>query len=383
MNTQVVCEESPPRRLFQLENRIMQSIVILSPVEAQRSVEAAQLLSLVSAFLETKGRSCSQRTIENYTHDLQPFVEWWQANAPAYAYILTENLFRNFISWLDRDYRNPFDRQSTSHTKWRTTKRVRQVLRWGFERGIINANICEMCPQYPDDGRLKYFPDLEDIAAMLHAAQGEIRLRDAAIVAFAASTGARRFEIANARVEHLAFDSPMSCLETGAAHGGHVRFYKVKGDRDGRGYGRISAFDTHAGLLLKAYLLSVNRKQGLIFGLTDVGIRNVIVRLGAQSDIPDMHPHAFRSALVDYWADYHRDRSYMATVAMKLQVGHAMDRKDVSLAYIDTRNERKVLSLIRHFHVSPLMAIPWNWQLWPVHSTPADVPARTVAAVCG
>ena len=350
----------------------MDPIAILSPHEIHRPVRAERLNDLIMAFLAEKERICTERTMVNYVNDLRPFLDWWQDHAADYNHTLTVQTFQDFITWLDAVYRNPFDKQSTSYTKWRVTKRIRHALRWAFEQGIVNAQIYDLCPQFPDTGRLKYYPDLDDLAAMLDGCTGEMRLRDAALIAFATSTGARRFEIANARAENLTFDSALSCMDIGQNHGGHVRFVKVKGDREGKGFGRISAFGSPCGLLVKAYLRSVDRRNGSLFGLSDQGIRAIVTRLGVQCGVTDMHPHAFRSALIDYWADFHKDRSYMATVAMKLQVGHALDKKDVSMHYIDTRNERKVIKLLRHFHVCPLQAIEWKWERWPVHVTPVD-----------
>lgn len=350
-----------------LEVQPNMSLSFAHPTEVRRTVDATHFPQLVESFLTDKQRHCTARTYVGYVNDLNPFLEWWSDSAPTYEHTFDEEVFADFIDWLDSGYRNRFGHQSTGYTKWRTTKRLRQLLIYAHQKGYVPVSIFDMCPLYEDPGRLKYFPTVEELYRIIHAAEGETRLRDAAIVAFAISTGARRFEIANAEMRHLVFDTPLTQVSTSGIHTGYIRLLKVKGDAEGRGIGRISLFDSVAGLLLKLYLRSVNRTQGTVFGVSDTMIFNIVERLGRRCGIGEIHPHAFRSALVDWWSDVHVRQGHMADIALKLQIGHAVPKEHAIYRYIDTRNEQKTLRRIREFHTSPLLGMAWDWSLWPAH----------------
>ena len=345
----------------------MNAVMIAEASATRRTIDATHLCSLIDAFLADKKRRCSHRTYENYLNDLQPFLKWWNECGHTFHHELSETVFNGFIRHLETDYRNAFGRQATTYTKWRVTKRVRQILIYAHHRGFVPVSIFELCPLYKDCERLKFYPTAQELYHVILAAEGETRLRDAALIAFAISTGARRFELANARMEHLVFDTPTTNVRVGDIHTGYIRLLKVKGDAEGKGIGRVSVFDSVAGLLLKIYLRSVNRTEGTVFGVTDTQMFNIVERLGKRAGIDEIHPHAFRSALVDYWSDYHHKSGHMADLALKMQVGHTVPKDDPIYRYIDTRNEAKTLRRIREFHTSPLLSMPWNWAEWPVH----------------
>lgn len=344
-------------------------ITMLSPEQVSREVRAHNLLAVAQAFLADKARQCTPRTHENYVNDLRPFLDWWEGQAKEFDHLLGAETFTAFVEFLGGEYRSTFGNVATTHTQWRVTRRVRQLLRWAHAQGFVPVEIADLCPLVEDSGSVKFYPSIEELHALMQAADGEMRLRDAALLAFSISTGARRYEVAQACVKDLHFDSPPECIDAGGEHAGWVHLRRVKYDAEGKRGGRVSAFDGACGLLLKTYLRSVNRREGPLFGLSDVGIGLVVKRLGDAAGITEIHPHAFRSAFVDHWSETHMDAGTMADVALKLQVGHQLPRSDVTVhRYLDHGNRRKVLRWIRRFHTSPLMAMEWDWTQWPVHN---------------
>ena len=198
----------------------MSTLVIAPPEGVRRTVDAVHLHALIDAFLADKKHRCSARTHENYLNDLQPFLKWWNEHCHIYQHELSETVFDGFIHYLETEYRNAFGRQATTYTKWRVTKRVRQILIYAHHRGFVPVSIFELCPLYKDSDRLKFYPTSQELYHVILAAEGETRLRDAALIAFAISTGARRFELANARMENLTFDTPITNVRVGDIHTG-------------------------------------------------------------------------------------------------------------------------------------------------------------------
>ncbi len=338
-------------------------ITIAPPADVQRQLDATHMPALIAAFLDAKRQEIAAKSLVNYTIDLEPFVTWYNLQPSP---VLSAQAFNQFVSWMRNDWRNSFGKRPTPQVMWRCCKRVRQVLEWGHATGFIPVSVADMVPVLPEATRLKYFPDATEIQELIHVAEGDTRLRDAAIVAMLAATGARRFELAETLIEDVTFVTPVTNLAIDADHSGHVLLRKQKGDRDGFGPGRLCVFDGVAGLLLKCYLRSANRQRGRIFGMTDTNIRNIVHQLGIVAELPRMHPHAFRSAFVDHWSDTNAAAGEMAMIALRLQIGHTLSR-DVTNRYRDLQNTSKNLKRIRQFYTSPLLTLGWQWEHWPVH----------------
>lgn len=338
-------------------------IAISPPSQVTRQIDATHLTALIDAFLDAKRHEVSAKSLTNYQIDLAPFATWWQAQNTT---TLDSARFAAFLAYLRTDWRNSFGKKATPQVMWRITKRIRQVLDWGHAAGYIPVNVSSLVPVLPETTRLKYFPDATEIQDLVLVANGDTRLRDASIVTMLAATGARRFELAEALIEDVEFVTPVTNLRSDADHSGHIHLRKTKNDRDGNGPGRLSVFDSVAGLILKCYLRSVNRNSGRIYGMTDTNVRNIVHQLGIVADLPRMHPHAFRSAFVDNWSDANAAAGEMAMVALRLQIGHTLSQ-DVTNRYRDLRNPAKNLRRIRQFYTSPLSSLEWAWESWPVH----------------
>ena len=349
--------------IFSTPKGIPDMIAITRPGSMQRQLDATHLVELLHAFLETKRSEIAEKSHTNYQIDLQPFITWWEAQDRS---VLDAAGVAAFLAYLRKDYRNSFGKPASPQVMWRITKRLRQALDWGHTVGYIPVNVSSMIPVLPETTRLKYFPDPTEIHDLILCATGDTRLRDASIITMLVATGARRFELAEALIEDVEFVTPVTNVCAGADHSGHIHLRKTKNDRDGYGPGRLSVFDSVAGLILKCYLRSVNRTSGRIYGMTDTNVRNIVHQLGIVADLPRMHPHAFRSAFVDHWSDVNAAAGEMAMVALRLQIGHTLTQ-DVTNRYRDLRNPVKNLRRIRQFYTSPLVGLRWQWEIWPVH----------------
>lgn len=330
----------------------------------QRQIDAAALPILIDDFLAAKRRQIAASSVDGYRQDLAPFLAWWQARSNS---TLDDDSFIEMTAWIERHYLNGFGLPPSPQMIWRTTKRVRQLLAWAHDKGYIPISLVDMCPLYPDPGRDKYFPDADDIAAMLASCTGDTRIRDAALILFATATGARRFEIAATEVEHIEFDTPLTNLDAGATHTGFVHLRTVKRDTRGKMRPRWSMFDSATGLMLKAYIRAHN-VMGSLFGLTDNGIQLMVRRVAHEAGLPRAHPHAFRAALIDYWREVNATSGPMADIALKLQVGHSLHgNSDVTMVYQNFSDWRRNRDRIRTHYRSPIELVPIDWRLYPVH----------------
>lgn len=345
----------------QPDERITAMIAIAPPV--QRQVDAAALPQLVDDFLVAKAKQISERSAVGYRLDLAPFLAWWNQRQ---NHILTDDSFTEMTGWIAAHYRNGFGQPATATTIWRTTKRVRQLLTWAHTKGYIPVSLTDMCPLYPADEKEKYWPDTDDLTAMLAACSGDSRLRDSALILFAAATGARRFEIAAVDVSWLRFDTPMTQLYAGGVHSGFVHLQTVKRDTQGIMRPRWSMFDSSTGLMLKAYIRAAN-VTGSLFGLTDNGIQLLVRRIGRVARLPRIHPHAFRHCLIDHWREENASAGVMADLALKMHVGHALPKSDVTTRYQNWSNWQRNMERIRQFYRSPVERIEIDWSLYPVH----------------
>lgn len=337
-------------------------------VAPDRTVAAREMETLIDAFIADKTNDNHKKTMEGYVREVAPFRRWWREFSHIHDFVLSAETFKAFIHWCENDYRNAYGEPASTYTLHKITVRVRHILTWAHEKGYVSASITELCPLYHHRDTVKYYPGQEELAALVNAPAGKERVRDMAFLAFSLSTGARRNEIVNAKVQDVVFNTPLENITVGDDHGGHVHLRIVKGDSEGVGKGRDSVFCSKTGLLLKIWIRSIGEMHGNIFGLGYVGIQNIIRNIAVSCNIPDIHQHAFRSAFIDHWSFKHANTGYMAAIALKLQVGHAIDKGEFGATgyYINTNNPRRNLELIKQFHCSPLDLIDVDWFRLPV-----------------
>lgn len=331
-------------------------------------MEAAALPSLLDAYLADCQIRIDPAAVKNYTNHLRPFREWWSRFAANYDYHLSRTSLQAFVDWLASDYRTVYGQKVSPYAIAKAIALVRRFLRWCHQVGAVEQDISELVPDFETPHPGKYYPAVDELDAILKApVDDHLRLRDTAIMAMLIATGARRFEIANAKIEHLTFATPIENITTSADHSGHVHLRVVKGDNTGNGPGRHAVFDGKAGLLTKAYLRLTGKRSGSIFGLLDDGIRKIVHDAGERAGFPQIHPHAFRSAFVDWWFWKNHKHGNAADMALRLQVGHALNSGDAQTHYINRGNPARIIELIRSYYTSPLEEITIDWARYPVH----------------
>jgi integrase len=157
----------------------------------------------------------------------------------------------------------------------------------------------------------------------------------------------------------------MTNLAAGDDHRGYCILRHVKGDAEGTGKrARVVAFCSEAGLLVKAYLRSVNRSYGPIFDLSDVAIGQMVERYALAAGIEGMSPHALRRCLADYWDEVN---GAAGREMLKRQLGHTSGSPDVTEKHYISRNHRRIARELLKMHVSPVGQVGLNWSALPVH----------------
>lgn len=332
------------------------------------TIDATLFPQIIELYLEQKlaQGKVSPSTIKNYRVYLGPWYAFWEQRPDLHNYQLSSETFNVAIEWVRTEFVNSRGWRPDENAVAQCFQRLRQVLRWAYESGCTgNANLTEWCPLLKSIPTNALFPTIDELKAVFAQPTGEYRLRDLALLGFLVSTGARRMEASKALIENLTFLTPLTNLRLGNDHRGYCELHQVKGDADGsRRRGRVVVMCSDAGLLLKAYLRSVNRTEGAIFGLTDSAIGQVINKYAVAAGIPKLSPHAFRRCFADYWDE---QLGIGGREALKKQLGHAVSSGDITERHYISPNLRRVAREILKVHVSPLAEIGLPWEVIPVH----------------
>ena len=341
---------------------------VLSLPERRQSIDATLLPEIIELYLEEKvsSRAISLKTAANYRAYLAPWVAFWESCAAEHDYHLSPAVFQAAERWMRTVYRNKRGWRPDENALAYCFRRLRQVLKWAYENNCTGTmNVMDWCPALENVPTDVLFPSFEEMQAIFAQPAGELRLRDLACMAFLLSTGARRMEVAKARVEALTFLTPLTNLSLGNDHRGYCDLRHVKGDAEGTGKrARVVAFCSECGLLLKAYLRTVNRVSGPIFDMSDVAVGQMVERHATAAGIERLSPHAFRRCLSDYWDEVH---GLAGRETLKKQLGHASGSADVTEKHYVSRNPRRIARELLKMHVSPLAQVGLDWQSLPVH----------------
>jgi integrase len=309
----------------------------------------------------------TKTTHRNYRIHMRPFVAWWQEFGPPNQYRLTRQLLQDSLEWIESEYRSLKGEPLARTTIEDCYARVRSVFHWLYRNNCTGSvNIAEWCPRLVRSQPKLYFPTIAEMQTLLSQPAGDYRLRDTAIMAFLLSTGARLFESAAVTRDCVQFDTPVTCLDVDKNHGGYCHLPKTKFDNLGHRGGRHVVFCTKTGLLLKAYLRSVDRQPGdSLFDISDSGISQVIKRYTRQAGLDEISPHAFRRCFSDHWQDTHRREHVLM---LKYQLGHSTGTNDVTESrYTNRDNPMRKVRDIQERYVSPLDQIDIPWDRYPVH----------------
>lgn len=335
----------------------------------ERVVEAANLPTLVDAYLADCSARVAPQTMTNYRNHLYPFQVWWSECATEHKNTITRSNLRLFLEWLENGYTNRRGDKATSYLIDKTLDHVRRFLEWTHDVGCVPQKISDLLPAYENKSKRRYYPKSTDVQSMFDAVYDPIyRLRDAAVISFMLATGARLMESACAQIEHLEFATPICDLRTSLDHSGFIHLAVTKGDRQGVGDGRDSMFCSKTGLIIKAWLRASGLTSGPIFALESGGIRRIIYTLSDICRLPKLHPHALRRVAINHWFKTWAAQGggMEATISRQLQFGHKPTSTNAELHYIDVDDVDEVKTLIRRFYVSPLDGVEFRWIEYPV-----------------
>lgn len=325
-----------------------------------QAIDASELDALLDDYLT--GSDFAAKTRINYGLALLPFRVFWASYAPTHDYKLSRASFADFDRWYQREYVNGAGRHPSAFMLARTGRVLQQFMTWLHQEGCTDLDLGGWIIRHRNEPTAQYWPTMQDLQQLFDRMPSTIdRLRNVAMLAIALSTGARRMEIASLCAEQVHFDSPITQIDLGGAHGGWCELTVTKG-----GKRRIVAFDGVAGLLLKCHLRTTGTIKGRIFRMTDNGVALAVARICKAADLPEMSAHALRRAFAEHFANAHSG-DIVAMQLLKLQMGHSLANDVTTSHYVNLRNERAVLDKLRQYHTSPLVAITFDWQSYPVH----------------
>jgi integrase len=338
----------------------------------EREVSAPQFHQFIDLFVEMKARKLTPGTITEYRVALSPFIEWWLDNSDHYNHMLSLSLFEDFFEWYTMSYCSPkLKSGATINMCHKTSALLRRVLRWAHRRGAITEDVSELVPAHSYEPAPPYFPTLDEINRLFLAPYGRDRIRDAAILAFMASTGCRREEVNNIHAEDVHFMGEGRSLNPDHDHTGYV-FFRVSKRKK---IGRVAVFDTVGGLLIRLWMQYSGIREGPLFTIGNQTIYIMVVHHSQRAGITRIHPHNLRHAFNDSWLEVNSSGGDMADVARRMQLGHAIDRNDVNLYHysnwrFNPDQPERAVERILQFHTSPLLRLhqsnKWDWSLWPV-----------------
>lgn len=305
--------------------------IVLKPAEP--TINGRLLVPLIDLYLEEKARRLEAETIVNYTFLLDRFCDWWQTVGPAHNWVLSPSLLLDYNEWL-KSYRTKYGDALTVQGQFDSLRRLRQVFAHSHRKHRIPVDISNWVelPDLPAKAP-QVFP-ANTVPRLLAACEhSPFPVRDKAIIAFLAGTGARLRESAYLEIRDVQFD---------ADHSGTALLRRTKGDKP-----RLTAFGIAAGTLLLDWLDQHGRLSGTLFAVGPRGIynavRNACIQAGLQEVVKS--PHDLRSLFITYWNSVQPGEGY--SLLCSRQVGH-------STYAVTEMYSRNAIEDIRKHYVSPL-----------------------------
>ncbi len=311
-----------------------QTMYAISPTAAADTVAASVLTSLIPTYLEDSvAHGIAPSTRDIYWRQLAPFVVWWNENGPAHDWQLSYELLRQYPRWLFEEH------EFAAATVETYAQRVRQLMKWLYKSGRLPIDISQWIPRGATGKPRTRILTPDEISRLFGAIAGGYRVRNLALLAFLLETGARRIEAANVRWQDLEFPERWR----GYAYLPRVKGYMLT-DKT-----RTVAFGTVTGKLVQLHrVLQEPSDDPRVFRVSNVGIKQVVVKLAAKTQI-DFSAHDLRRTFATHWMRHcEAVNPSLAEQLLDLQLGHS----NPSI----TRQHYVVLShvdVLQHY-VSPL-----------------------------
>lgn len=310
-----------------------------------KPIDATLLPQLLELYLVecTEVRNVKPHTLENYRNYISPLLKWLDAQPTK---LLDAAALVRYQRWLATDYRTSRGVLLVPTAQNDCFKRLRHFLQWCFANGCTGRiNLANALPGPTPAKSHTHFPTIEELQRLLDAVEGPSRLRDSALIATHAATGARRSEIAAITRRDLHFEGDA----------GYIHLRHTKSDMDGVGPGRWVLFDATTATLLRQWVDLATPEAGVaLFGLLPDSIDRAFRRHTIPANVPRLTPHALRRLFTEYWHEHAPADTY---AALKLQLGHSLKRDVTQRHYLDPSNKRRILAAIRSAYVSPMSDI--------------------------
>ena len=313
----------------------------LAPERA--ALNAARFPDLIDLYLSDIARRDQPETARGYRCKLQFFVTWWTIEAPARGFLLSGDDLADFGRWLE-------GLEISYHTRNDALRRLRQVFRWAFQRKMIPVDLSLDVPTAAGSPPAKTPLDTDALIALFGAAsQTRQPVRDCALIAILAGTGARCEEAAAMRVEALTIYADGS---------GYVALKVTKNDKP-----RTVAFDAATGRYLRRWLDLLGATAGPLFpsrtgrgakALTPSGLYKLVVDLATAAGVRDRvrGPHDLRRMFATVWSRRLRGESYGQL--LQKQLGHASWATTQAYSLQDAGD---ILEAMRRAPVSPVALV--------------------------
>lgn len=318
--------QHPPHliRFDNAETEVMRSYQLnLSPDVVSVQIPPGSVGLLFDRYIDSLDKSGrKQITLDSYRYQIIPFFEWWEVESATFDSLITKENVQVFARWLRQDYRTKRGNPVAQNTARHCIKRARQFFHWLYVENYLDIDISFWFPVpaevVPDVTALS----VSELQALVNVCSGISRIRDLSLIAMLLDTACRRYEMSEARWEHVSFMTP----QTAQAHdlqfqqfAGWLYLDKVKDYLDAPRQ-RTVTFGPVAGSLLYAWKIYTGETNGRIFGITASGIRHIVDRLADKAEV-SVKPHDFRKTWVTY-ATFHSPPGLKTEVLINHQIGH-------------------------------------------------------------
>lgn len=360
-----------------IQNNKTGDSVLTLQVPQQREVHAPGFDEFIEMYISLKSETLTPASIATYQSALRGFLEWWRNNAEDYNHVLTRKMFNDFFEWyMTEFYSAKTGVGATLYMRRETAAVLRRILRYAHQSGALTEDVSNMVDTIQYEQAPPYFPSLDEIYAIITAPDDTLRMRDTALMAIMASTGCRREEACEVRIENVHFfDTDVNDLDASKDHSGWILFNQTKRRVAYLERARASIFDTVGGLLIKLWLAWSGRKKGRIVKVSPMALYNRVIKHAKAAGVPQVHPHSFRHAFNDLWLTDNAQYGDVADLARRMQLGHTFDKTDVNLYHyanwkFNPKQPERTIERIRPYHTSPLKKLAtlgrWDWSIYPV-----------------
>lgn len=281
-------------------------------------LNAALLPELIERYLSDMARRVQAKTVTGYQFKLQYVLDWWREAGPQSDWLLGVDELADLGKHLE-SLTTQKGEPLGYHSRNDVLRRLRQVLRWAFERGYVPIDLSVDVPEARGEPPLHKPVELDALEAMLQTALTTSHpIRNQAIVATLAGTGIRCEECAALQTNQVTLYADGS---------GYISLTLTKNDKP-----RFAAVDEPTGRYLRAWLSVLGERSQWLFPsrigsgyrpLSPSGIYKVVVDLAEAAGVRAQvcGPHDLRRMFATQWNRKLRGNGYGQL--LQKQLGHA------------------------------------------------------------